>query len=281
MTNVQERFSAPIGMPANAVDSSGSQVPIAAGRSSILSRGDTIRRIAPQFSTPTSSTGCAFGSMGAGTPFGIISELLGVVAQLLSMFGLGGTSTQAYFKNANGASTGDPHLSFDGTNVSGANEQARFDSMIGHSDLLDSDSFAGGYQISTSVTQPAANGVTYNQQATISTGFGQTQVSLDNAGNATIVQNGQTTALADGESVDLGQGEAVTRAADGSVAVSDDNGFGGTITTTLSESGQGVNVNAQANDVDLGGDLLGGNQPQPSSPAPITNAPVERPIPVA
>jgi hypothetical protein len=132
--------------------------------------------------------------------------------------------------------------------------------MNSHADLLDSDSFAGGYQISTNVTQPGANGVTFNQSATITTGFGSTQVSLDKNGTATIQENGQSIALANGQSYDLGNGETVSRNGDGSVVVTDNNGIGGTITTTLSENGQGVNVNAQAGNVDLGGDLL--HQPQ-------------------
>jgi hypothetical protein len=182
----------------------------------------------------------------------MVSQLMGMVAQLLSMFGLGGVGNgEQYFQNANGSSTGDPHLNFNGSHV---------DSMTSHSDLLDSDSFGGGYQISTAVTQPGANGVTYNQQASVSTDFGQTQVTLDNSGNATIAENGMTFSLVDGQSVQLGNGETATRSSNGSVVIQDTNGTGGSITTTLSENGQGVDVNTQAGNVDLGGDLV--NQTQ-------------------
>ena len=77
--------------------------------------------------------------------------------------------------------------------------------------------------------------------------------------------------LANGQSYDLGNGETVTRNANGSLAVTDNNGMGGTITTTLSENGQGVDVTAQANNVDLGGDLL--NQPLQMVPLRAGEAP--------
>ena len=61
----------------------------------------------------------------------------------------------------------------------------------------------------------------------------------------------------------------MTRNANGSVIVRDDNGLGGTITTTLSENGKGVDVNVQSSNVDLGGDLL--EPPQLSGrPLPVT-----------
>lgn len=239
----------------------------------MLRSPDSIRRMIPQ----SMSAGQNVLPIGIGNGIGggmntIIQQLLNIIQQLLSSFGLGGfgglgggnfwnqpQGAQTYFQNANGSSTGDPHLRFNGTSGTGANQSSHFDSMTGHSDLLDSDSFAGGYQIATSVTQPAANGITYNQQATITTNFGGTQVSLDKNGNATIDQNGQMITLANGQSYNAGNGETVTRNANGSLAVTDDNGMGGTITTTLSENGQGVDVSVQANNVDLGGDLL--NQP--------------------
>lgn len=270
MTNVQERGAAGIA-PAH-IPASGrfAGSVFTAGGYETGMRPDLIRRTGPQYWMPPQG-----GGMQSGWD-GMIAQLMNIVQQLLAMLGLqGAQGGQQYFTSANASSTGDPHLSFTGTGVGGSGAQAHYDSMTGHSDLLDSASFAGGYRISTSVTQPGANGVTYNQQATVSTGFGSTQVSLDRSGNATIVRNGQTTALANGQSFDLGNGEVVTRNADGSVAIRDDNGLGGTITTTLSENGQGVDVNVQANNVDLGGDLL--NQPpqQIGRPLPI-RIPLER-----
>jgi hypothetical protein len=266
MTNVQERvptaaIAVPAGMPQNTLN----QPAIGAPHAAMLRSSDTIRRIPPRFiGMPIDSP--PVGGIGYGN--GIVAQLLNIIQQLLSALGFGGIfggsggygfgqqGLQTYFQNANGASAGDPHLSFNGTTAAGASSQSHFDSMTGHSDLLDSDSFAGGHQIATSVTQPNANGVTYNRQATISTGFGETQVSLDNSGNAFIEQNGQSFTLGNGQSYNLGNGETVTRGADGSVVVTDTNGMGGQITTRLRENGQGVDVNTQASNVDLGGDLV-------------------------
>lgn len=220
--------------------------------------GDLIRRTGPQYWMPPEPPPLNQGGMPS--LMGIVSQLLGIVGQLMQMLGMGGVanglfgnqqSPQQYFQTAGGGSTGDPHLSFNGSH---------FDSMTNHNDLLDSDSFAGGYQVSTNVTAPGANGVTYNQQASVATDFGQTQVALDKSGDATISQNGTTFSLTSGQSIQLGNGEIVTRNADGSVAIQDTNSTGGSITTTLSENGQGVDVNTQASNVDLGGDLV--NQTQ-------------------
>lgn len=284
MQNVQERYASgnmtpPPLSPQIRADQSRTAPP----HEAMFGNSDAIRRIGPQYRlSPNEALPPGLGGFGGGTPVqggGIVQQLLNIIQELLSMLGLGGLSGfgnifgglpggETLFQNASGASVGDPHLSFDGTDATGANQQTHFDSMTGHDDLLDSDSFAGGYQLSTAATQPAANGVTYNQRATISTAYGGTQVSLDNGGNATIVRNGQTTSLADGQSICLGDGETVTRAANGSVVVTDDNGLGGNITTTLSVNGQGVDIHTQASDVDLGGDLL--NQPQGTgTPFPI------------
>ena len=194
--------------------------------------------------------------LGAGS--NLISGLLGIVQQLVSMLGLGEqTSTpQEYFRSAGASSTGDPHLAFNGTDGAGNAENAKFDSMTGHADLLHSSSFAGGFGISTHVTQPGANGVTYNRDATITTNFGGTAVELDNAGNASIRQNGRTQNLAAGQNCDLGNGETVSRLQDGSLTIVDRNALGGNVTTRLTENGAGVDVNVQAQSVDLGGDLL-------------------------
>lgn len=195
-------------------------------------------------------------------PFGagsnLVSSLLGIVQQLISMLGLGGQrqTPQQYFTSANGSSAGDPHLAFDGTGVAGNRQHAKFDSMISHADLMHSSSFSGGFGISTQVTQPSANGVTYNREATVCTNFGNSAIELDNAGNATIRENGRTQTIAAGQSYDLGDGERVSRLQDGSLTIVDENELGGSITTRLTENGAGVDVNVQAQNVDLGGDLL-------------------------
>lgn len=273
MTNVQESSTAAITLPRitpqHRFSPGGAMTTPALGR-------DNIRRTGPRFvfDPIDNPIGNPIGNTLQNGLGSILSQLLGALQQLLSMFGVGPAFGSAgggeqYFANASGSSTGDPHLAFNGSSGNGGTQAAHFDSMTDHPDLLESDSFAGGYQISTKVTQPGANGVTYNSQATVSTGFGGTQISLDNSGNATITQSGQTIALADGQSIALGNGETVTRSANGSVIVRDDNGLGGTITTTLSENGKGVDVSVQSSNVDLGGDLLA--PPQLSGrPLPVT-----------
>jgi hypothetical protein len=288
MTNVQERGpSGTIAITA-ATQQPATQAAIGTSTGAMLQPSDTIRRLFQQPQQQQSSL-YTTGPLQPGGGNSIIQQLLNIIQQLLSALGLGGLGgglgsifgngnswnapqgNEQYFQSATGSSVGDPHLSFNGTTGAGGNDTTKFDSMSGHSDLLDSDSFAGGYQISTGVTQPGANGVTYNQQATIATNFGNTQVCLDKNGNATIVQNGQTITLANGQSYDLGNGETVKRNADGSVVVNDSNGMGGNITTTLSVNGQGVNVNTQASNVDLGGDLLN----PPGQLVPLASGPAQ------
>jgi hypothetical protein len=192
------------------------------------------------------------------TTLPIVSQLLSIIQQLLAMFGFGRQSSVLpnYYQNATASSTGDPHLAFNGTDANGNASEHRFDSMTAHRDLLDSDSFTGGYQISTAVTQPGPKGVTYNRQATISTNDGRTQVTLEKGGDAYVMQGGRRYGLSSGESYNIGNGETVRRNGDGSVVVSDTNAENGSIITTLSENGNGVDVRAQAQNVDLGGDLV-------------------------
>lgn len=195
------------------------------------------------------------GMMGMGIG-GIISQL---ISALQAMLGGGNSANgnafpygdnEQFFQNATGGSVGDPHLSFGGHT---------WDNMGSQADLLHSDSFPGGYQLSTQTTPPQANGVTYNQSATLTTQYGGTQVTLDKDGNATIAENGQTYSLGTGETVDLGNGQLVARNQDGSLQITCDNGNGGEITTTMRCNGRGVDVNATANNVDLGGTLAQGS----------------------
>jgi len=182
----------------------------------------------------------------------ILSQIMNLLQQLMSALGGG---AQPFFNTAQGSSQGDPHLAFDGTTGGGA-QQTRFDSMDDHPDLLDSNSFRGGFRIATAVTQPDANGVTWNRRAAVTTNFGATQVSLDNLGDARVMRNGQSTILSAGQSLRLGPRESVVRNADGSVVISDRNESGGTITTTLRDSEPGVDVSVSAQAVQLGGDLV-------------------------
>jgi hypothetical protein len=176
---------------------------------------------------------------------------------------------EQYYNSATGASQGDPHLSFNGNT---------WDNMTSQPNLLQSNSFQGGYQISTQVTQPNANGVTHNQCATITMNGGNTTVSLNNQGEPLINEYGQSVPISQGQTVQLGNGQSVTCNQNGSLTVLAQNGQGGQITTTLTQAENGVNVNVNAQNVDLGGSLVNGNngtQPPPYTPPtqPIRTSP--------
>jgi hypothetical protein len=161
---------------------------------------------------------------------------------------------EQYYSSATGGSQGDPHLNFNGNT---------WDNMTSQPNLLQSNSFPGGYQVSTQVTAPNAKGVTYNQSATISLNGGATMVGLNNNGQPSITEYGQNVAISPGQTVQLGSGESVTCNQNGSLTVQAQNGNGGQITTTLTATGPGVNVNVSAQNVDLGGTLVNGNQMTP------------------
>ena len=178
-----------------------------------------------------------------------------------------GYGNEQYFANASGSSTGDPHLSFNGSH---------WDSMSSQPDLLESNSIPGGYQISTQVTGPNSRGVTWNQSATIALDGGETSVSMNDLGEATLSQGNRTIPLSAGQTIQLGNGASVTCSGNGSLSVLAQNGSGGCIQTTLTAQGKGVNVQTSAQNVDLGGSLVAGN-PAPPIGGPIT-APVPGPI---
>lgn len=241
-----------------------------------LLRGDKVSTIAfPPGAAPP------YGGSPSSGWSGIMTQLMNVLGQIASMIGgaFSGPQPQGagqqFYQSANGSSTGDPHLAFSGTNGAGTSA-SHFDSMQSHENLLDSDSFNGGFRISTQTTAPAANGVTYNQRATVTTDGGATQVSLDKNGAATLSQFGEQRAIADGQTIDLGNGESVARANDGSLTIVESNAQGGRITTTLRENGHGVDVSAQAQNVDLGGYLVNRTlapQPVPSQPPHVVPEP--------
>ncbi|MBV9271554.1 MAG: hypothetical protein JO165_10685 [Candidatus Eremiobacteraeota bacterium] len=193
---------------------------------------------------------------------GIMQMLMSALAQLLSQFGMfaqqpqTGTGPQDYYSQASASSNGDPHLAFNGTDANGTTHTAKFDSMAPHADFLESNCFSGGYRVSTDVTAPAANGITWNQNATVTTNYGNTAVSLNKNGAASVEQNGRNFSLANGQIVDLGNGETVARATDGSLTITDNDGRGGFIATTLRTNGQGVDVGVQAQNVNLSGDVV-------------------------
>jgi len=214
-----------------------------------------LRPFTPQQNDPSMLNFLPLNGMG-----GIMQMFMSALAQLLSSFGMFSQpqpgAPQNYYSNASASSAGDPHLAFNGTDATGDTHAAKFDSMTAHADFLDSNSFAGGYRVSTDVTAPQANGVTWNRSATVTTNYGGTSVSLDKDGHASIAENGRTFSLANGQSVDLGNGETAVRAADGSFTITDNDGRGGFLATTLRTNGQGVDVNVNAQNVELGGDVV-------------------------
>jgi hypothetical protein len=161
-----------------------------------------------------------------------------------------------YFTSATASSTGDPHDAFNGTTGNGANVNDKWDSMQSHGDLLDSNSFWGGYQVSTTTTAPNAQGVTYNSSATVTTNGGNTAVTMNQGGSYSVTENGRNVTLTQGQATQIGHGESVTLNADNSLTITDTNHQGGTVTTTLSNNGNGVDVSASGSNVDLGGYLV-------------------------
>jgi hypothetical protein len=163
---------------------------------------------------------------------------------------------------------------------------SKWNSMASQPDLLNSDSFAGGFQISTQATPPNGKGVTWNQSATVSLNNGATTIEMGSGGQPTITSYGQQISIARGQTLQLGDGESVTYEENGALHVCAQNGTGGRIDTTLTPHGDGVNVDVTAHDVDLGGTLVNGFErrrdpdPQPVS-GPIISNPILRSYPVA
>jgi hypothetical protein len=209
---------------------------------------DTVARLA----NPWLSDGAA------PSPYGMLGPLMGMLSQLMqmlqSLMGYQGCGNERFFRNADGASSGDPHLSFNGN---------RWSSNASQPDLLNSNSFPGGFHISTQTTPPNGKGVAWNRSATVALGGGATTVTLSANGESTITSNGQTRAIARGETLRIGNGETVVANANGSLCISARNGEGGSIATTLTSRANGVDVDVTAHDVELGGALVNGENPVP------------------
>jgi hypothetical protein len=244
--------------------------------------GDNISRFMPPWlneGTPPSPYG--EGYAGSGSLQGLFGPLMGILQQLMQMlqslmgygcnapYGTGGCpppyGSERYFQNATGSSDGDPHLSFNG---------AKWNNMASQPDLLGSNSFPGGFQISTQVTPPNDKGVTWNQSATVSLNNGTTTIGMNDNGEASITSFGQSISIQRGQTLQLGDGDSVTYDENGSLRVIAQNGTGGRIETTLAPDGKGVNVEVTAHDVDLGGALVNGPAAAPAPP------PIPAPYPV-
>ncbi len=235
--------------------------------------GDNISRFVPPWLNEGNgdATPAYGGYASAGSLQGLFGPLMGVLQQLMQMlqslmgYGCNGgcppNANERYFQNATGSSNGDPHLSFNG---------ARWNNMGSQPNLLDSNSFPGGFRISTQVTPPSGKGVTWNQSATVSLNDGQTRISMNDNGDAAITNYGQSVSIAPGQTLQLENGESVTYEENGSLRVTAQNGFGGRIESTLTARGKGVDVDVTAHDVDLGGALVNGYEQRQTSPRPST-----------
>lgn len=221
--------------------------------------GDNISRFVPPWLN-NGAADAAYGeaSYNSPSPQGLFGPLMGMLQQLMqmlqSLMGTGGCSGGRFFQNATGSSDGDPHLSFNGT---------QWNNMASQPDLLNSRSFPGGYRVSTQATPPNAKGITWNQSATVSLNNGATTITMNNNGEPSITSYGQTLSVNRGQTLELGDGESVKCEQDGALRVTAQNAQGGQISTTLSARGNGVDVDATAHDVELGGALVNGHEGQP------------------
>jgi hypothetical protein len=274
----------------------GSFVPQAAG-----SR-DSIGPIAQPLTLPpqdgaTSAWSGGWGNAGSGSDSGLagfnavmngfVNALQNVLSSLGQQFGLtsstspSATRAQTFYSNATANSTGDPHDAFDGKPASGSNVNQAWDSMDSHADLLNSDSFNGAYQVSTTVTSPNEKGVTMNAQAQVALDGGATDITMNEDGSYSVSSNGLNVALEQGQAESLGNGESVTLNADSSLTVSARNGSGGSLVTTLSTKDGGVDVKNTAANVDLGGYLVTRTDDAgPTAQTPGYNGP-GRPAPIS
>lgn len=256
--------------------------------SSPIAQGDAISRLVPPWLTDSMSSNPMQTAMLGPIP-GLLQQLMQILQQLMGSLGGAGYGTnqgcspyggnpnctpsgdERYFSDATGASVGDPHLSFNGS---------KWNAMTSQPDLLESDSIPGGFHLSTQVTSPNARGATHNQSATVSLNGGATTVSLDNCGRASIQSYGRTVPISAGQTVRLGNGTSVSCGQDGQLTVTARNQDGGEIATTLGVKGQGVDVDVNAHDVDLGGALVNGERLQPGPipspfPPPVTTPPIQ------
>ena len=225
------------------------------------------------------NTTAANGSIG-----GILTGLVSLLQQLVGSFlsqnqtqlpsqqqPCPATNPQQRFENVDVSSTGDPHLAAVGTREGpggGSAVDAHWDSMTSQNDLVHSTQIDGGYRVSTAVTQPGANGVTWNQSATVHANFDQDAVTMNRDGSFAIFDNGSEVRLGKGESAVLSGGETVSENQDGSLLVSARSATGGTIATTLRSNGQGVDVTTHAHELAVGGDAIAHAAPT----APVRHA---------
>jgi hypothetical protein len=229
----------------------------------------------------TGGLGNLFGSTNASSASiaGILTSLVTVLQQLVGSFlnqnqthspsqqPCAAAGRQQRFENVDVSSTGDPHLAAVGTREGpggGGAIDTHWDSMTSQNDLVHSTQIDGGYRVSTAVTQPGANGVTWNQSATVHANFDQDAVTMNRDGSFAIFDNGSEVRLGKGESATLSGGETVSENQDGSLLVSARSATGGTIATTLRSNGQGVDVTTHAHELAVGGEAIAYAEPVPT-----------------
>jgi hypothetical protein len=211
----------------------------------------------------------------------LVNQLSGYVQNLFGESNAEGSPTQT-IQNATFSSTGDPHLAESGTaldaNGNPVSVNTKFDSMNSHADLISSQDFSGGYRVSTTVTQPNAQGITQNQSATVHTNANQDQVTLNDDGSYSIESDGTSIRLGLGQTTTLAGGEIVSRNQNGSLTVTEQNANGGIMSTTMDTNGTGgVDVNVAVQNASVGGDLPAGDAAG-SGPAQPPAAPLPRPV---
>ncbi len=209
--------------------------------------------------------------LGQGVPPGLFAAISGAIAQYFGGQSAGQTQPfcgalpsgasptnggGTHFQQINLSSTGDPHDAINGTTSNGMMESAHWDNMQSHRDLLCAPSIAGGFQLSSQASTPNAQGVTMNQSITATMNNGQTALSLNANGTASLSEGNITTQLAPNQTITLNPELSVTD--NGNSLIFNAQAMnGGNLQTTLSTNGQGgVDVNAQGNNIALGGYLV-------------------------
>jgi len=241
---------------------------------SVVSNADGLA--APFWRTPQSNTDLPVSNaqlQGQGGLLALIGQMQNWISQLLASLRsmttqntcgtpTNPTSPEQQFQHVTLGSTGDPHLALDGSvagqNGSSTTTSHHFDSMISHTDLMHSNDFTGGYQVSTTVGDANPNGVTTNDSARISLNNGNDTIGMAKDGSIQISSDGQAYTLANGQSMQLDGGETVTRNQDGSLTVSEQSASGGSFATTLKSWNGGVDVTASGQNVAIGGDIVNG-----------------------
>lgn len=252
--------------------------------------GSAADGVRPAWFGGSASSGATSGPVSSDGLAGILAQLAGAVQQSIAKLSalLGGATAanasssggSASFQNVALASAGDPHLSVSGTelnaNGSTAGVSSHFDSMTGHDDLFSTRDFGDGFRVSTTVTQPSANGVTMNASATATMDGGLETVSMNNAGTVAVTDHGQSVALAPGGSVTLSGGQQVSESAAGAVSIAE-SGFGASLTTTFAQNGGGgVDVTATGQNVTLSGALITGGTTPVAQPSAAVRTPYVR-----